>query len=57
MAMELSAVDYHRLSEETRDTVMAYAEQEWPITKVSVSSSACSKSWCKLRRHSPLATS
>lgn len=38
MAMESSTVDYHRLSEETRDTVMAYAEQEWPVTKTSVSS-------------------
>ena len=39
MAMESLTVDYHRLSEETRDTVMAYAEQEWPVTKTSVSSS------------------
>ena len=38
MAMESSAVDYHRLSEETRDTIMAYVEQEWPVTKTSVSS-------------------
>ena len=40
MAMESSAVDYHRLSGETRDTVLAYTEQEWPVTKTSVSSSA-----------------
>lgn len=40
MAMESSAVDYHRLSEETRDTVMAYVEQEWPVTKTSVSSNS-----------------
>lgn len=32
-----TSTDYRRLAEETRETVIAYAEQEWPVTKISVS--------------------
>lgn len=37
LEMQTSTTDYRRLAEETRDTVIAYAEQEWPVNKTSVS--------------------
>ena len=35
--MATVAIDYAEVTERTRETVMAYAQQQWPVLRSSVS--------------------